>query len=224
MAEDHSLVRGLVRDWEAVHEHEAKPDPHPQYTKEVDALASFGFAAYAGMQYGGAPARILDLGAGWQTIDVFNALSVDTPKGMTASLVDSSLALNFIGVYALSVSFSFGHNSSNSGRSVKLRLFDDFNQFPLGSGYQIGTGRNSEHTAASVTIVFDALPSVIGVPILLQVGDASAPYTTVDITAVTYSLFSVGEYRGELGAMSTGATGVGVQGMGRGSGDRPPGR
>jgi hypothetical protein len=232
MAEDHSLVRGLVRDWEPVHEHEAKPDPHPDYALEVDALAAFGFAAYAGMNYNGTAAAFPDIGAAWQDVDIFNTLSVGSPRHMAASIPDSTLTLEGPGVYFLSIAFSMNHDSVNGGRSFSLRLMNHTTQAPvIGNGYLIGTGRNAASTAGGISTLIES-PNVLPVdhPISLQVGDAKnangtpGVYSDVDFTSFSYTVHSVGEFRGTLGdANIQSGGGVGVQGMGRGSGDRPPG-
>jgi hypothetical protein len=219
MAEDHSLVRGLVRDWEPVHEHEAKPDPHPQYALEVDALAAFALAAYAGMSYTGPDFGPSALGAAWTDVDLLNTLSVASPRGITPDLVSSTMTVELSGVYFLSVTFSMSHNNSQAGRSTTLRLFDEVDGVPVGEGIQIGTGRNAESTNGSVGTLFDVSPAGVGHAIGIQMGGGSL-YTDVYYTAFSYTLHSVGEYRGTLGAA---ATGVGIQGKGRGSGDRPPG-
>jgi hypothetical protein len=222
MAEDHSLVRGLVRDWEPVHEHEAKPDPHPQYTQETHALAAFALAAYAGMSYTGPDFGPLALGAAWDDLDFLNTLSVATPRGITPDLVSSTMAVDLAGVYFLSITFSMDHNNSQTGRRTMLRLFDETDGLAVGEGIQIGTGRNAESTNGSVGTLFDISPSGVGHAIGIQIGNGSL-YTDVYYTAFSYTLHSVGEYRGELGAATYGAGGVGVQGFGRGRGDRPPG-
>jgi hypothetical protein len=230
MAEDWSLVRGLVRDWKptdvGIAEHEAKPDPHPQYTLEVDALAAFGFAAYGGMNYNGSEAAFPNIGAAWQDVDIFNTLSVGTPRHMAVSIPDSSVTLEGPGVYFLSITFSMNHNDVNAGRVFSLRLFDDITQAPvIGNGFQIGTGRNASSTAGGISTLIES-PTVLPVdhPVRLQVGGSPDTYSAVSFTSFSYTVHSVGEFRGTLGEVNIqSGGGVGVQGMGRGSGDRPPG-
>jgi hypothetical protein len=223
MAEDWSLVRGLVRDWKptdvGIAEHEAKPDPHPQYTKEVDALAAFALAAYAGMSYRGPDFGPSALGAAWDDLDFLNTLSVTTPRGITPDLVSSTMAVNLPGVYFLSITFSMSHNDVPQARSTMLRLFDETDGIAVGEGLRIGTGRNAASTNGSVSTLFDISAAGVGHAIGVQMGNGST-YSDVFYTAFSYTLHSVGEYRGTLGAA---ATGVGIQGKGRGSGDRPPG-
>jgi hypothetical protein len=230
MAEEWSLVRGLVRDWKptdvGIAEHEAKPDPHPQYTLEVDALAAFGFAAYAGMNYNGTAAAFPDIGAAWQDVDIFNTLSVGSPRHMAASIPDSTITLEGPGVYFLSIAFSMNHDNDQQGRSFSLRLFDHTTQAPvIGNGYKIGTGRNAQSTAGGISTLIES-PTVLPVdhPVSLQVGGSTDIYLDVDFTSFSFTVHSVGEFRGTLGeAVIQSGGGVGVQGKGRGSGDRPPG-
>lgn len=194
---DHSLVRGLVRDWETVAEHEGKSDPHPQYAFAASVLANFAFSAYGAMEYDGVVVGFPDLGAGWQNIDIFNSLPVATPRHVTVNLGGSTVAVDTPGVFAITITISINHNSSNSGRTTRVRLFDVTDGQPLGDGYVIGTGRNAEATTASATILAELGVDDVNHDLIVQIG-GGAIYTSVEFNAATFSIYSVGEYRGEL--------------------------
>ena len=194
---DHSLVRGLVRDWETVAEHEGKSDPHPDYTLEQEALSAFAFAAYGGMAYDGDGFAFPDIGAGWQDLNMYNTLSVATPRHVVVDLVNDTLSVDSEGVYQLSVAMSFNHNSSNGGRITRVRLYDDNAGIPLGGGFQIGTGRSAESTSVGVSILFEVTAAMVDHKLAIQIGGGDV-YSAVEFTSADFSMHSIGEYRGQL--------------------------
>lgn len=201
MAEDWSLVRGLVRDWKptdvGIAEHEAKPDPHPQYALEVDAIAAFAFAAYGGIQYEGAEYSMANLGAGWVDLDMLQTASGPN-RHIVLDLVNSTLEMDFEGVYLLTASLAIGHNSSNSGRTLRARLYNHTDGNALGDGFQMGTGRNAVVTSASISLLFEITSANLADAIGLQIGGGDS-YTSVELSAASYSIHSIGEFRGQLG-------------------------
>ena len=196
MAEDYSLVRGLVRDWEKVHEHEAKPNPHDQYVLNTEGLAAWAFAAYAGIRYSGAPYTFPDIGAAWQDLDFMADLAVAVPRHITANAVNSTLAPDQAGVYFASVSLSFNHIDAQSGRITSIRLYNHTTA-TSSAAFQIGTGRNTEVTSASVSMFLDVPIGSEDNEIGLQIGGGDA-YQGVGFSACAFNLHSVGEYRGLL--------------------------
>ena len=196
---DHSLVRGLVRDWETVAEHEQKSDPHLQYALETDALDTFSFAAYGGMSYSGDSYPFQDIGEGWEHLDMFDALVVATPRHITVDLDADTLSTDGPGVFMLSLGLSIEHNSlPNSGRVVKIRLFDTVAQTPLGSGFAVGTGRNAEITVVALNAMFDVASGAANHALSVQIGGGDV-YTSVVFTTASVSVYSVGEFRETLG-------------------------
>lgn len=194
---DHSLVRGLVRDWETVAEHEGKSDPHTQYVLNTEGLDTWAFSAYGGMKYEGDGFGYPDIGAGWQDLNMFNALSVATPRHIAVNLVTDTISPDTEGVYQLSASASFNHNSSNNGRITRFRLYDDNAGQPLGGGFQVGTGRNTASTSVGVSILIEITAAMVDHQIAIQIGGGDA-YSAVEFTSADFSLHSVGEYRGNL--------------------------
>lgn len=191
---EHSLVRGLIRDWETVAEHEAKPDPHPQYIQNEEGLRTFTFAAYGGLLHNTGAHAFPNLGATWQHLD-FMDTETATPLHVTVNTTNSSLSADNPGVYMLTVSGVFSHNSSNSGRSTRVRLYDLAGDVPLTTGLLIGTGRNAEASNISASVLTTIAPEDVGEELILQIGGGDA-YSAVEFTTLSFSLHSVGEYQG----------------------------
>ena len=173
------------------------------FTLEADAIAVFSFAAYGGLSYSGAPLSIGNFGAGWDDIadPITNTLTIANPRGVTPNLLNGTLTVDFEGVYLLTVSGSFSHNESQSGRITNLRLFNTATQTG-GHGLQIGIGRNVGATNFSVVSLVEFPASSIGQPFVLQIGGGDV-ITDNEMNAYSYNLTGVGEFRGELGAAVT---------------------
>lgn len=166
-----------------------------------DALSLFALAAYGGLHYDGAAYSFPDIGVGWEDIDFLETPTIAAPRGITVDTVNSRLAVENAGVYALMISLSFGHNSvSSNGRITSVRLYNYTDGVPLGDGFQVGTGRTSLITTVSLSVLVDVLPNATNDAIGMQIGMdfGGSNYTNVEFYAADFSLNSVGEFRGTL--------------------------
>ena len=107
-------------------------------THEEDALGIFCFAAYGGLAYEN-PQDAFTLDATWRTITAFDALSIVDSRYVTASIVNSSISWDYEGVYAISVSINFTHNSDNAGRIVLARIFDITDNVAIGNSIALAS-------------------------------------------------------------------------------------
>ena len=192
-----------------VHLHE--DNPHDQYVLNEEALRTFTFAAYAGLTQSTSGVAYPDLGAGWNTVNTLDAITVPDHYA-TASIANNSITVQYNGVYLLIVYLSFTHNEMNSGRHIRVRLFNVTDGVPAGDGTVVGTGRNVGVTTVSVAVLVSVPEDNVEYQIQFGGGDS---YASVVMDTAMFSMNSVGLYYGDL---STNAEPVGGMGRGKGRG------
>ena len=166
------------------------------------AVAIFAPAAYGGLATTapvvGGPTTI---GAAWTDLTFSFVQSPSTSRGITIDAGSGSISFNVPGVYALAITVSFEHNNAQSGRTTYLRLYNTVTQTG-GNGIVVATGRNTEATGFSATVLVEA--DRANEPFILQLGNGDS-YTAVVWDAVSVQAWNVGEYRGDIqGAGGTG--------------------
>ena len=197
-AGDVGVLRPLLRG-QPMRNHVADPDPHGQYAKETDVLQNFVFASYGGIQSPAGDSAFQDLGAGRAKLDFLTQASIANPLRINQDLANAGLEVTEPGVYLLTASMSFSHDSSNSGRKTHVELFNEVSGQPLGGGFVVGTGRNSEATNVSVSVPFEVSPAaaVDGNLLVLRIGNGDT-YSSVVFTSASFSLHSIGLYSGSI--------------------------
>lgn len=156
-------------------------------------LDNFSVAGYGGIQLSAADETFPDLGAGYQTL-VADTNTIDVPRGTTPDHTTNSVALNLEGVWQISIGFTIEHDSSNQGRTIRLRLRNTVDG-TTSTPNPIGIGRNVEVTNWSITTLFQNLPDNLADPMVAEIGGGD----TVLVTALDSYYFNVNyvsEYRG----------------------------
>ncbi len=171
-------------------------DEIPGLLSEADAIQVFAFAAYGGMRMD-APTAFPDLGAAWQTLNVFDAANPSTPRGVSVNPATGEFAYEHEGLYVISLTGAFEHNSDNNGRITQLRIFDVTGGAALGSALDIPTGRNSEATSVASTFFIEIPAGNVNDVLRFEIGNGNA-YTAVVFNALSFATWNVGEWREPL--------------------------
>ena len=134
-----------------------------------------------------------DLGAGWQTLDLFDAETI-IPTGVTINLVANTFSVDEESEVLMQVTGAFSHAALNAGRETFLRLFN-VTKGSAEAGVPIGTGRNAEITnmAASAAFLVDA--TVVGDVFRVEIGGGDA-YTAVEFEQFSLTITSAGPWLG----------------------------
>ena len=132
-----------------------------------------------------------NFGGGWTLLPADAGL-LTTPHNVVQDHPMDAIALEVAGLWELTINFGFEHNSSNAGRLINLRLLNTSTGTPS-SQYQIGTGRNAEHTNATVTLLFEVPAGNIGDLISVQLGGGDS-YSNVVLDAFVMQAVLVSEF------------------------------
>jgi len=114
---------------------------------------------------------------------------------MAFTVPASTFTIDNTGIYILSLSGSFAHNSSNGGRTTAIRLFNITTGSPVGSELNIGIGRND--TVIPATLMFELPLANEDDVFRVDIGGGDS-VTSVSFTSLTLSLWNVGEWRKTL--------------------------
>ncbi len=166
-----------------------------KYPTKHQLISWATLAAYAGVTYNGAPLGWSDITGTFQSIDITNALMLPNHRGVVQDVDSGALSPNLEGVYYITVGGSLGHNSSNSGRTTSVRLYDLVSAQAVGDPYQIGIGRNVEVTTLNIGFPVEVVGVGTSANLVVQIGGGDT-LTTVEWLAYSYSMHSIGEYRG----------------------------
>lgn len=129
------------------------------------------------------PTAGADIGAGWNDV-LLDTTTVDGP-GVDMDPATGRWQYTLEGFWDVRVQIFLSHNSSNSGRTTYIRLWDTVSLAPLGNSVPVGVARNAEDTSIIVTVRIPVSDTALLNPILLQIGGGDA------ITAVTYQSSAV---------------------------------
>lgn len=166
---------------------------------KIDALqqwvaANFVVALYASMD--DPDTGIGSIGADWETITTYESNAVP-PRGIATDLAAGTMVFTFPGIYELGIYLNMqGHNSSNSGRTSQMRLFNLDDNMP-GDGLAYGIGRNQEDTLVSANALFEIDETEINKRYALQIGGGDS-VTSIDKMVVGFEAQNVGEWRGTV--------------------------
>jgi hypothetical protein len=160
------------------------------------AIDAFTYAAYGGLTVD-TPVAFNDLGLAWEPIEIYDDMIPDAPRGITPDILSGSLALEEMGVYFLSVSGTFEHDASQQGRLTYIRMWNIEKANMVGDPVVVATGRNAEATTISAATFMLGYVDTLNNKIQLQIGNGDT-YTNVIWNFLTYSLHSIGEFRGTL--------------------------
>ncbi len=164
-------------------------------TKDV-AVQTFAFAGYGGMAMS-AQTAFADLGATWDVVDVFDIVTPAIPRGITLNILESTFSFDNPGVYVFALSGAFEHDSSATGRTTNLRIYDVTTGAATGNGLIVPTGRNAEATTITATLFVEVLEANVGDAFRIEIGNGDT-YITVSFNALDLSLWNIGEWRGAL--------------------------
>ena len=166
----------------------------PMMNSEQAFIDAFAYASYGGLALDTTVA-FPDLGAGFQVVNVFDEITPTTPRNITAELSPTwSLQIDRAGVYFLSISGTFEHNSSNQGRLTFIQFYNLTLGAPSGSDLTIATGRNAEATPINSTALIEVTEAIEGHQFQLRIGGGDS-YSLVEFNFMEWSMFSVGEFR-----------------------------
>lgn len=171
-----------------------EPNPHDQYLLEADAVQVFSFAAYGGM-YTAIPTDIT-IGLGWDVLK-FDSLGLSTPRGVTVSLINNTMAFDVDGVYTLALTGSILHDSVNFGREFLVRIWNVTDGSEPAHPFRVFTGRNADGTNIAVTGQFEITEASKGHDIRFEVGGTTSSYAAVNFDG-ELSVNNVGEWREPL--------------------------
>lgn len=158
----------------------------------ANTLATFTMAAYGGLDLS-APIASGDIGATWDTIDVFDTIKYATPKYITQNLTNSSLAVTYPGVYIFNIVLNYSHNELNASRVTYLRIYN-LTDAVAGAAVEIPIARNQPSTLISIAIDGELLA---GKEYVLQIGNGD-DITAVTVRGASFSINGIGEFRGTL--------------------------
>lgn len=170
-----------------------------QYERLIEvneALNAFAFAAYGAMNIA-TPQAFPSLGGAWQPIDNYDANVIAVPRTITTDLAAGTISFSIEGVYFVSFTLIFEHNSSNSGRLTNLRFFNVTDGVQVGTDFTVGTGRNAESTSITVASPIEIDPTNVGDAVRIEIGNGDT-YTSMQLDSVLYGVIGAGEFRGTL--------------------------
>ena len=163
------------------------------YFTSAETDARYVVAAYGGLKMTAPSVVGFTIGVAYATVTQFDALAI-TPKYITPDVPTDSLAIQYPGIYQMTLNMSLDHNSVNAGRSFNARLYDTTAAAPIGSAYTVGVGRDETSTAFSMAVLTEVLGPIIGHKLVLQLGGAVGGNIVVSQTNVTqWAISSVSE-------------------------------
>jgi len=139
------------------------------------------------------PTPFADLGAGWQTLDLFDAETI-IPTGVTINLVANTFSVDEESEVLMQVTGAFSHAALNAGRETFLRLFN-VTKGSAEAGIPIGTGRNAEITNMATSAAFLVDATVVGDVYRVEIGGGDA-YTAVEFEQFSLTITSAGPWLG----------------------------
>ena len=143
---------------------------------------------YGSMNLGTPGASFPNLGAAYQDITVFDTVG-DGPVGATVNTTTGQFSFLEQGIWQLSISVSFEHNSTNNGRTTNVRLWN-VTKGAASNSFIIGTGRNAEASNASISLsVVVQNPSTreTGDLFVWQIGGGDT-YSSVSFQSASHSM------------------------------------
>lgn len=153
----------------------------------------FSVAAYGGLNRS-APVAF-DVTTGWTTLPLDTGL-LATPRGIVQIPGSNAIQYSYSGVYKLDIGGIIqGHDSSNSGRTFFLRLYNNTEGAPISQDLAIGVGRNTEDTDFSFGTLAEVEAAALGDDIIVQIGNGDA-ITGGTLTGGQLATFMIGEWRG----------------------------
>ena len=171
-----------------------EPDPHPQYATEKAVLEFMAFAAYGGMD---GVASLAGIAATWNPVTNYPSLAVSTPRYMYANLSAGTLSVEYPGMYVFSVFFSIRFNEAQGGRITYVRIFDVTSGQPIGKVVPLFVGRNQAGLTMSISTIVEILPPSVGEEMRVEFGGGNV-FDGVVVDLVTFALYSIGEFKGEI--------------------------
>lgn len=161
-----------------------------------DAIDTFVFASYI-RKAAPTDQAASNLGSAWE--DIESPIVTDpTPLGI-ADQADGRISFNFPGVYFLSVTGAFEHNSlPNDARKTYFRTYNYTTSIPDPNPLVIPTGRNAEATSINLSDLFTISETEVGQILGFQMGGGDT-YTSTIINTFSYSIFNVGLWQLPLG-------------------------
>ena len=134
-----------------------------------------------------------DLTLTWVTL-VADSVAVASPRGVTQSIANNTLAFNNEGVWSVSIGYSLTHNESNQARTIDLRLFNVTKGIG-GLATVVGIGRNTDVTSGSSTVFADIPSGEVGDEWRVEV---QSPDVVIDVFENSFNFAGslVSEFRG----------------------------
>ena len=113
---------------------------------DILARTAYGF----GEMYISAPVGGFSITSAWSKLSQFNAIPIPG-YGIDFDLANDNWSFSIGGVWSVRLQMYFSHDSSNSGRIIYLRLWDETDSIEIGS-VPIGIARNQEATAITAEL------------------------------------------------------------------------
>lgn len=161
--------------------------------KPWELLNLYVTAGYGGIHQS-APIGLADIGAGWTTLEA-NVDAITTPRGVTQTPANNTIAFLTAGIWSISVSFSLTHNESNGSRTMVVRLWDEDAGVPSREVF-IGVGRNTDTTAFGTTVLYEVQDAQVGHSIRVEVSGGGDTFTTVVENSFSITANLISEFRG----------------------------
>ena len=161
-------------------------------------IDDYQYVAYGGLYIDTPPVAFADIDATWDDLDIFDSPSFATPKHITQSLVNNSLAINKVGVYEFTLNLVFSHDEDNAGRTTYIRLYNLTDAAATSVLIPVFIARNQPGTNFSYSFPFeltDALDE--NKELILQIGGGD-DVASISFDTAEYYIKSIGEYRGEI--------------------------
>ena len=151
--------------------------------------STFGPLPGRGALTNSAPSAEFTLTVLWTPID--NLDSIGLPAyGTTLDTVGSRFRLDFVGLWQITVQVFFSHDSSNSGRTTGLRLFNETDAVG-GATVPVGIGRNVTETNVSLTLTTQIPQADVGDVFRIELGGLDT-INNVVVTDVGLTLIQLG--------------------------------
>lgn len=141
-----------------------------------------------------APASISDFtSASWVEIPMDSALILD-PRGVTYDLPSNSVSAEYPGIWLLLAKVSLTFDEVNSGRELRLRLYNKTQGAPGDRVFVDGVGRNVGTGTVRINSLISEFQANINDEYVLQVsGDSS--FTNVNCIGATFGVTYQSESR-----------------------------
>jgi hypothetical protein len=159
-------------------------------------IDNFSVPGYGGL-YLSTPAAMLDLGATWQKITVFDAVLFSPPDAVIQNLANESLAITEAGVWVISINFNMQYSSSGVKRETYFRIYNETDGTPIGSIFQMAIASGSEGASFSVSLPIQLSDAQENKEVILQIGNGST-ITGIQANNLSFALHHVSAYAGEI--------------------------